>query len=74
MKAHTPSVPQLQAQTHAHSQVPAERPLSFSNRPDVGRRGPDPLEYRHRYTSLRDYAQLLVLRYYHGRSWQLNPR
>lgn len=68
MKAHTLSVPQLQAQTHAHPKPPADRPLSFSHRPDVGRRGPDPLEYRHRYTSLRDYAQLLALRYHHGRT------
>lgn len=68
MKAHTPSVPQLQAQTSSPAQRAADRPLSFNNRPDVGRRGPDPLEYQHRYTSLRDYAQLLVLRYHHGRT------
>jgi site-specific recombinase XerD len=34
----------------------------------VGRRGPDPLEYHHRYASLRDYAQLLALRYNLGRT------
>ena len=68
MKAHTPSVPQLQAQTRSHPQPQADVPLSFSNRPDVGRRGPDPLEYQHRYASLRDYAQLLALRFHHGRT------
>jgi integrase/recombinase XerD len=68
MKAHTPSAPQLQAQTHPHSQRPADPPLSYTHRPDVGRRGPDPLEYDHPYPSLRDYAQLLALRYHHGRT------
>jgi len=68
MKAHTPSVPQLQAQTSSPARPPADPPLSFSNRPDVGRRGPDPLEYQHRYACLRDYAQLLALRYDQSRT------
>jgi site-specific recombinase XerD len=68
MKAHTPSVPQVQAQTRSHSQPSADPPLSYTHRPDVGRRGPDPLEYDHRYASLRDHTQLLVLRYDHGRT------
>ena len=68
MKAHTPSVPQIQAQTSSPARPPANPPLSFSNRPDVGRRGPDPLEYQHRYDSLRDYAQLLALRYDQSRT------
>jgi integrase len=34
----------------------------------VGRRGPDPLEYQHPYASLRDYAQLLALRYEQART------
>jgi site-specific recombinase XerD len=42
--------------------------LSYTRRPDVGRRGPDPLDYQHRYASLRDYAQLLALRYNLGRT------
>lgn len=34
-----------------------------AHRPDVGRRGPDPLDYQHRYRSLGDFARLLGLRY-----------
>jgi integrase len=63
MKAYTPSVPKIQAQSGSSTRQTTAQPLSFSNRPDVGRRGPDPLEYDHPYTSLRDYAQLLALRY-----------
>jgi hypothetical protein len=33
------------------------------NRPDAGRRGPDPLLYAHRHDSLRRFAELLALRY-----------
>ena len=40
----------------------------MNRRPDAGRRGPDPPHYQHRYGSLRDYAQLLALRYQHGRT------
>jgi len=68
MKAHTPSVPEVQAQTSSNSPPPTDRPLSFNHRPDVGRRGPDPIEYQHPYASLRDYAQLLALRYNQGRT------
>jgi integrase len=63
MKVHTPSVPAVQAQSSSNSPPATERPLSFHHRPDAGRRGPDPLEYTHRHSSLRDYAQLLALRY-----------
>jgi hypothetical protein len=68
MKAHTPSVPEIQAQSGSHSVPPTQRALSYTQRPDVGRRGPDPLEYQHRYASLRDYAQLLALRYDQSRT------
>jgi hypothetical protein len=68
MKAYTPSIPEVQAQTGSNSQPTSTQPLSFTRRPDVGRRGPDPLEYQHRYASLRDYAQLLALRYDQSRT------
>jgi hypothetical protein len=68
MKAHTPSGPEVQAQTGSPARPPGDPPLSFSHRPDVGRRGPDPLEYDHRYACLRDYAQLLALRYDQNRT------
>jgi hypothetical protein len=68
MKAIIPSVPQVQAQTSSDPQPTSAERLSFSRRPDVGRRGPDPLEYQHRYACLRDYAQLLALRYDQSRT------
>jgi hypothetical protein len=40
----------------------------LKHRPHAGRRGPDPLHYRHRHRSLRDYAQLLALRYDQART------
>jgi integrase/recombinase XerD len=68
MKTNTPSVPEVQAQSGSNSPPTTARPLSFNHRPDVGRRGPDPLEYQHPYASLHDYAQLLALRYEQART------
>lgn len=38
-------------------------PLPFNHRPNVGRRGRDPLDYDHPYPSMKRYAELLALRY-----------
>ena len=68
MKANISSAPEVQAQTGSNSQPTAAQALSFTRRPDAGRRGPEPLQYQHRHPSLRDYAQLLALRYDQGRT------
>jgi len=60
----------VHAQKGEASTSTATRPLSFKHRPDAGRRGPDPLGYAHRHPSMRDYAQLLALRYEHSRTRQ----
>ena len=65
MKTVIPSSPKIQIQTGSNAQSTTAPP---NRRPDVGRRGPDPLEYQHRHRSLRDYAQLLALRYDQGRT------
>lgn len=72
MKNSIASSTQGQSQTPpaASHPTPADPPLSFHHRPDVGRRGPDPLEYVHRHCSLHDYARLLALRYQHSRTRQ----
>lgn len=68
MKANISSAPEVQAQTGSNSQPTAAQALSFTRRPDAGRRGPEPRQYQHRHPSLRDYAQLLALRYDQGRT------
>jgi integrase/recombinase XerD len=66
MKTLIPSSPKIQIQTGSPLKATVAPPSH--RRPDAGRRGPDPLEYQHRYSSLRDYAQLLALRYDQGRT------
>ena len=39
------------------------QPGRRNQRPDSGRRGRDPLEYSHRYDSLRRFAEALALKY-----------
>jgi len=70
MKKAIPSPTENQAQRSPNSKPAAAPALSFHHRPDAGRRGPDPLEYQHHHASMRDYAQLLALRYDHGRTRQ----
>lgn len=60
MKASTPD--------SVGGQASVGRVSALSNRPDAGRRGRDPLEYDHAHGSMRDYAQLLVLRYESSRT------
>lgn len=64
------SSPDGQAQKGSNSKPAVAQPLSFNHRPDAGRRGPDPLEYQHRHASMREYAQLLALRYDRSRTRQ----
>lgn len=45
-------------------------PLPFNHRPDVGRRGRDPLAYVHRHPSMKRFAELLALRYDQPRTRQ----
>ena len=45
-------------------------PLPFNHRPNVGRRGRDPLDYDHRYPSMKRFAELLALRYDQPRTRQ----
>ena len=45
-------------------------PLPFNHRPDVGRRGRDPLAYDHRHPSMKRFAELLALRYDQPRTRQ----
>jgi len=68
MKTVIPSSPKVQVQTGSNPQPTTAQALSLNRRPDAGRRGPDPLHYQHRYGSLRDYAQLLALRYDQART------
>lgn len=70
----------IPSSTNVHAQMGSEAPSnststaspppprSFQQRPDAGRRGPDPLEYDHRHPSMRDFARLLALRYDQGRT------
>lgn len=68
MKTISPSSPQVQAQNGSDCPPTTARPGSPQQRPDAGRRGPDPLEYDHPHPSMCDYARLLALRYDQSRT------
>jgi len=64
------SVGQAQMGAGSTTKTSSTPPLSYSHRPDAGRRGPDPLEYQHRHASMAEHAKRLALRYHHSRTRQ----
>ena len=70
MNEDIPSSSAGQAQSGADCSNSNSQPLSYKHRPDVGCRGPDPLTYEHRFSSMAEYAQLLALRYNASRTRQ----